>query len=68
MNNINLFLILIVLFYIAVAAVGIYLVVLVIKALRKYISSKEVREEKQIVIKSLSEALKENRMRLKMTQ
>lgn len=41
---------------------------LVINALRKYISTKEVREEKKIVIKSLSEALRENRMRLKMTQ
>ena len=40
--------------YLAIAAAAIYLLVLVIKALRKYINSKEVREEKQIVRKSLA--------------
>ncbi|QOV20202.1 helix-turn-helix transcriptional regulator [Blautia liquoris] len=54
--------------YLAIAAAAIYLLVLVIKALRKYINSKEVREEKQIVRKSLAEALRENRVRCKMTQ
>lgn len=55
-------------FCIAVAAVGIYLLVLIVKALKKYINTKEVREEKRIVRKSLAEALRENRLRCKMTQ
>lgn len=45
-----------------------YLLILVIKALKKYISSKEVREEKKVIKKSLGEELKENRLRCKMTQ
>ena len=40
----------------------------VIKALRKYIASKEVREEKREIQKSLGEELRENRLRCKMTQ
>lgn len=52
----------------AVTAAGIYLFVLIIKALRKYINSKEVREEKALIKKSLAELLKENRIRCKMTQ
>lgn len=55
-------------FFLAVAAVAIYLLVLVIKALRKYIASKEVREEKREIQKSLGEELRENRLRCKMTQ
>lgn len=57
-----------VIFWIAVAGAAIYLFLLIIKALRKYINSKEVREEKKIVRKSLGEVLKENRLRCKMTQ
>ena len=38
------------------------------KALRKYVNSKEVREEKKVVAKSLGESLKENRVRCQMTQ
>ena len=45
-----------------------YLLVLVCKALKKYIGSKEVRQEKQIVKKALGELLKEQRTRCKMTQ
>ena len=48
--------------------VGIYLLWLVIKALRVYINSHEVREEKKATRKSLAEALRENRVRCKMTQ
>ena len=55
-------------FMMAVAAAGIYLFVLVIKALRKYINSKDVREEKRAMKKSLAELLRENRLRCKMTQ
>ena len=57
-----------ILFWIAVSAGVVYLFVLVVKALRKYINSKEVREEKKAVAKSLGEALKENRVRCQMTQ
>lgn len=60
--------ILFVILWIAVAGAAIYLFLLIIKALKKYISSKEVREEKKIVRKSLGEVLKENRLRCKMTQ
>ena len=57
-----------ILFWIAVSAGVVYLFVLVVRALRKYINSKEVREEKKAVAKSLGEALKENRVRCQMTQ
>ena len=46
----------------------IYLAVLAVKGLRKYLNSTEVREEKNSVKKSLVEALKEHRTRCKMTQ
>ena len=57
-----------VLFWLAVFAGIAYLFFLVVKALKKYINSKEVREEKKAVAKSLGEALKENRIRCQMTQ
>lgn len=50
-----------------IAAV-VYLFVLLVKALRKYLKSGEVRKEKAQVCKSLGEALKEHRVRCKMTQ
>lgn len=46
----------------------IYLVVLLIKALRKYLRSGEVRKEKSQLAKSLGEILKEERLRCQMTQ
>ena len=49
-------------------AAFVYLVVLVIRALLKYIRSKEVREEKQATKVSLGEAIKANRLRCQMTQ
>ena len=57
-----------VLFWIAVSAPIVYLFILIVKALKKYVNSKEVREEKKAVAKSLGEALKENRIRCQMTQ
>lgn len=57
-----------VLFWIAVSAGIVYLFILIVKALKKYVNSKEVREEKNAVAKSLGEALKENRIRCQMTQ
>lgn len=57
-----------VLFWAAVFCGVVYLFILIVKALKKYINSKEVRKEKKVVAKSLGEALKENRMRCQMTQ
>jgi DNA-binding XRE family transcriptional regulator len=44
------------------------LFVLVVRALLKYIRSKDVRQEKSVIRKSLGEALKAHRTRCKMTQ
>lgn len=63
-----LFVVLYFLFWLAVFAGIVYLFLLIVKALKKYIRSKEVREEKKAVAKSLGEALKENRVRCQMTQ
>lgn len=57
-----------IIFFLAFVAFGIYFIWLVVKALRKYINSQEVREEKKVVRMSLGEILKENRIRCKMTQ
>ena len=53
---------------VALLAVVVYLFVLIARALKKYISSKEVREEKQAVKRTLGETLKANRIRCQMTQ
>lgn len=58
----------IVLLYLAAAGAGIYLLTLIIRALKTYIRSKEVRQEKKAVARSLAEALRESRIRCKMTQ
>lgn len=60
--------ILFILFWIAVIAAAVYLFILIVKALKKYISSKDVREEKTLIKKSLAELLRENRIRCQMTQ
>ena len=52
----------------AVCAVVIYCLVLVIKALKKYLNTSSEREEKKRVRRSLGEAIRENRIRCKMTQ
>ena len=56
--------------FIVILLVGVFatLIVLIIRALLKYIKSKDVREEKSIIKKSLGEALKAHRTRCKMTQ
>ena len=46
----------------------IYLFILLIKALLKYLKSGSIRREQAAVRMSLSEALKENRVRCQMTQ
>lgn len=56
------------LFVIPINALFIYLIVLIIRALRKYIKSAPVREETRAVRGTLSEKLREHRVRCKMTQ
>ena len=46
----------------------VYLIVLLIRALRKYLKSSDVRAEKAAVQKSLGEAIKTHRTRCQMTQ
>ena len=47
---------------------GIYITILLIRALKKYINSKEIREEKSNVKKTLGEILKQNRVDRNLTQ
>ena len=56
------------LLFLAILAGGIYLTVLVIRALRKYLRSGEARREKSETRRSLGEAIKTHRMRCQMTQ
>ena len=49
-------------------ALQVYLIVLLIRALRKYLRSTEVRKEKKQACQSLGEAIKHHRTRCKMTQ
>ena len=67
MTNIHL-LLLFFLLYLAGLALTIYLVILLIKALRKYLRSGTVRKEKSQLAKTLGEALKQERTRCQMTQ
>lgn len=53
---------------IAFFGLTIYLIVLLIKALRKYLRSAPVRKEKAETAKTLGEALRQERARCKMTQ
>lgn len=52
----------------ALLAAVVYLFVLIVRALKKYIGSREVREEKQAVKRTLGETLKAHRTRCQMTQ
>lgn len=57
-----------ILMILAVLIAVVYLFILVVKALRKYIGSKEVREEKKEMRCSLGDVLRAERTRCKMTQ
>ena len=57
-----------ILVFAALVAAVIYLFVLIVRALKKYICSKEMREEKQAVKRTLGETLKAHRTRCQMTQ
>ena len=52
----------------ALLAAVVYLFVLIVRALKKYIGSRVVREEKQAVKRTLGETLKAHRTRCQMTQ
>ncbi|MBQ8814117.1 MAG: helix-turn-helix transcriptional regulator [Lachnospiraceae bacterium] len=54
--------------YFGLIAGAIYLFVLIVKALRKYLNSGEVRKEKNEIAKTLGESLREHRLRCQMTQ
>ena len=54
--------------FVAFWGVVIYLIVLLIKALRKYIRSEPIRKEKAESARSLGEVLKRHRAECKMTQ
>ena len=49
-------------------AAGVYLFVLLVRALKKYIGSKEVRAEKRAAKRTLGETLKAHRIQCHMTQ
>ena len=53
---------------VVLAAAAVYLFVLVVRALKRYIATKEVRDEKQAAKRTLGETLKEHRTRCLMTQ
>lgn len=53
---------------VVLAAAAVYLFVLVVRALKRYIATKEVRNEKQAAKRTLGETLKEHRTRCQMTQ
>ena len=54
--------------FLAMIVAGIYLVYMMIKALRKYLKAEPIREKKAESAKSLGEVLKNHRTECKMTQ
>lgn len=52
----------------ALLGLFVWLLILAVRALLKYLRSKEVREEKSAVTRSLGETIKAHRVRCKMTQ
>lgn len=65
---IGIYIILGVILGIVLSGVTIYLIILLIKALKKYLQTSEIRTEKALVRKSLGETLKEYRIKCNMTQ
>ncbi len=57
-----------VLLFLGLLSVGIYLIILLIRALQKYLRTGEVRREKAHACQSLGEKLKAHRVQRKMTQ
>ena len=62
------YIILLVILGLVLSGVFIYLIILSIKALKRYLKSSEVRAEKEQVRKTLGETLKEYRIKCNMTQ
>ena len=54
--------------FIVTIGLGIYVTILIVKALRKYTKSEPVRKEKKENARSLGEVLKQHRVNSKMTQ
>lgn len=63
-----LFLVGFILYRLILAGAAVYLFFLLVRALRKYIKSSEIRKENAELFKTLGEVLKEHRIRCKMTQ
>lgn len=61
------FLVLIFLFYVLMFGLTVYILILIIRALKKYINSNNTKEN-IIIQQSLGESIKEHRMRCNMTQ
>ena len=57
-----------ILFYIVIVVGVVYLFILIVKALKRYIKSSEVREEKRASLETLGEVIKKHRTKHKMTQ
>lgn len=55
-------------FLVAIVAVVVYLLILIIRALRKYLAAEPVRQEKARQARTLGQVLKEHRVRCQMTQ
>ncbi len=52
----------------AILGLAVYIIVLLIKVLKKYLNGSEARKEKIMAKRSLGEAIKEQRIRCNMTQ
>lgn len=57
-----------VLLALVITAGVVYLFILIVKALKRYIKSSETREEKRASLKTLGEVIKKQRVEHKMTQ
>ena len=57
-----------ILMFIIVVIPSVYLLMLIVKALRKYIKSTDIRKEKSDIKKTLGEVLREHRISCNMTQ
>lgn len=60
----------IIMLLLGIACLGlfVYVVILIVKALKKYLNSSDVRKEKNEIKQSLGEIIREHRTRCKMTQ
>ena len=68
MERSSTFVVILTLILLVILAAFIYIVYLIIKALKKYIKSESIRKEKMENARSLGEVIKNHRMECKMTQ